>query len=1205
MQSKFSIGWRVPNRKTTRQRSWRTLNAIVAVSVLVNVCGFGLFGAPQAAAALDSGAIAPNQTLVSNAVTSPDNAWVSDNNRAIFGASTDTADYGFANIGVPVGATITGIQVTLEGLHSSGFNARTLTTALWNTSGSTPDAYTTVKTASSMSTSSNDNVSTLGGASDLWGKTWTDADFASGTFKLRIGVSGSNGSAQLDQVLIKVYFTPACALATQGNQVSNGDFEIASGDPTLPMDWVPGYFDPLNITPTFTYPVAGNPGKAANVQVSAYTAASGEEAKWLFTPVTTCPGKTFDISIGYTSNVLTSVWVAYQMSNGTTPNPEWVADAPASAAWSTVTGQITIPAGVASFQVFQSLAAVGSLTIDAVSVKPLVPFPEGMVTLNFDDTFASQYTVAPPILSAANLKASFFAITDSSVGIGSDSNYMTWANVAALNAAGHEIGAHTRTHPDLSLLTPEQAQIEIAGSKTDLVNHGLTPTTFVYPYGVYNAAIIQMVKDAGFTSARSVVRGFNYRTSNKYALLDQQIINTTTVAEVQGWIDQAKANKTWLILELHEQTSTPGPDTGVYYNTPTRLQEIVTAIKNSGIKVVTQSEGTTLINPVITVAPYVLTPTNQDITVTATTDSGTLNATSHLFTANGSFDFIATDENGNSTTKTVTITNIDKVAPVVTIAPYTLTPTNQDITVAASTNEGTLNTTSHVFTVNSAFDFIATDAAGNVTTQAVTVTNIDKTAPIITLDPYNTALTNSDITVTAHTNEGTLNVASHTFTLNGSFDFVATDAAGNVTTQTVTINNIDRIAPAGTISYNTTAPTNGHVVATLLPNKSVTVTNNGGLFTHVFTTNGSFTFTFVDEANNTGSAMAIVSNIDTTAPVITLTPYNTAPTNTDITVFATTNEGSLNATAHTFSANGAFTFVATDAAGNSTSQAVTISNLNKVKPVITLIGSATITLTKGAAYSDAGATATDDVDGDISIKMTAENSVNTAVVGTYAVRYTVTDSAGNVADPVTRTVNVEAAPQVLGATTFHPIIKTIKPVKGVYSYKLNGKTIKIQPFGSDYKGVVWGRSIDFGTSGKIYVFLNAGAYKKGQIKVYQANGKLLKSYSPYGGFALSGLNASIVSESNDQVYLVVGTLRAGTTVKTYQVTAKKLTALNGLVTTTKSGNVQVSFQKLYKGQYGLVTMKLGDRKTLKVWKLNFTTKKFVEDKKISKTKLKI
>ncbi|MFL0246865.1 S8 family serine peptidase [Candidatus Clostridium stratigraminis] len=144
-------------------------------------------------------------------------------------------------------------------------------------------------------------------------------------------------------------------------------------------------------------------------------------------------------------------------------------------------------------------------------------------------------------------------------------------------------------------------------------------------------------------------------------------------------------------------------------------------------------------------------------------------------------------------------------APVISIGDYIKTPTNQNITVTASADKGTLNAQSHTFIQNGSFDFVATDNLGKKTTVTVTITNIDKTPPIITINPYNTAPTSSSVTVTASTNEGTINAASHTFTENGSFSFVATDAAGNVTTKTVTITNIGKADQVTGVSLDTTS----------------------------------------------------------------------------------------------------------------------------------------------------------------------------------------------------------------------------------------------------------------------------------------------------------------------------------------------------------------------------------------------------------------
>ena len=74
-------------------------------------------------------------------------------------------------------------------------------------------------------------------------------------------------------------------------------------------------------------------------------------------------------------------------------------------------------------------------------------------------------------------------------------------------------------------------------------------------------------------------------------------------------------------------------------------------------------------------------------------------------------------------------------------------------------------------------------------------------------------------------------------------------------------------------------------------------------------------------------------------------------------------------------------------------------------PVIALNGANPTTVINGSIYSDAGATASDDVDGDITANMTTANPVNTLVNGTYRVTYTAADAAGNTAT-ATRSVIV-------------------------------------------------------------------------------------------------------------------------------------------------------------------------------------------------------
>jgi hypothetical protein len=78
-------------------------------------------------------------------------------------------------------------------------------------------------------------------------------------------------------------------------------------------------------------------------------------------------------------------------------------------------------------------------------------------------------------------------------------------------------------------------------------------------------------------------------------------------------------------------------------------------------------------------------------------------------------------------------------------------------------------------------------------------------------------------------------------------------------------------------------------------------------------------------------------------------------------------------------------------------------------PTIQMRGDASVTLTVGNSYSDAGATASDATDGDLTSRIITTNPVDTAVIGTYTVTYNVTDRSGNAASPVTRTVRVQTA----------------------------------------------------------------------------------------------------------------------------------------------------------------------------------------------------
>ncbi len=128
--------------------------------------------------------------------------------------------------------------------------------------------------------------------------------------------------------------------------------------------------------------------------------------------------------------------------------------------------------------------------------------PVGAVHLTFDDGWVDNYTYARPVLRALDVPATFFVTTDHIRGGVSDPRCMSVHQLGELIAAGMALGAHSRTHPDLTSLQVAELQSEIEGSKNDLETAlGLRIDWFAYPGGVFNQAIVDRVRAAGFRGA--------------------------------------------------------------------------------------------------------------------------------------------------------------------------------------------------------------------------------------------------------------------------------------------------------------------------------------------------------------------------------------------------------------------------------------------------------------------------------------------------------------------------------------------------------------------------------------------------------------------------------------------------------------------------------------------------------------------------------
>ena len=343
------------------------------------------------------------------------------------------------------------------------------------------------------------------------------------------------------------------------------------------------------------------------------------------------------------------------------------------------------------------------------------------------------------------------------------------------------------------------------------------------------------------------------------------------------------------------------------------------------------------------------------------------------------------------------------------------------------------------------------DANGNNAVQVIrTVDIVDTTAPIITLVGANpqtievgsgyvelgaTALDNydGDITGSIVIDSSAVNTA-----VVGSYSvtYDVVDANGNPAVQvTRTVDVVDTTIPAITLVGSNPQVINVfspyvELGATALDNYDGDITGSIVIDSSAVNTAvvGSYSVTYdVVDANGNPAVQVIrtVDVVDTTAPIITLVGANpqiievgsgyvelsaTALDNYDGDI---TGSIIIDASAVDTNTVGSYpvTYDVTDANGNTANTANTMIRVIRVLdtniPVITLIGANPQTIEINSTYVELGATALDLHDGDITASIVIDaTAVDIAVVGSYPVIYDVTDSEGNSATQVVRTVDV-------------------------------------------------------------------------------------------------------------------------------------------------------------------------------------------------------
>jgi peptidoglycan/xylan/chitin deacetylase (PgdA/CDA1 family) len=132
--------------------------------------------------------------------------------------------------------------------------------------------------------------------------------------------------------------------------------------------------------------------------------------------------------------------------------------------------------------------------------------PARPVLITFDDGYRDVLFNAAPVLHRLGMPATAFIITGRVDG--PDPSFVTWRDVRALERHGFTIGSHTVHHTPLASASPAQAARELEQSRAALEQHlGHAVDWFAYPYGATNAAVVRLVRRAGYLLAFTTEKG--------------------------------------------------------------------------------------------------------------------------------------------------------------------------------------------------------------------------------------------------------------------------------------------------------------------------------------------------------------------------------------------------------------------------------------------------------------------------------------------------------------------------------------------------------------------------------------------------------------------------------------------------------------------------------------------------------------------------
>jgi peptidoglycan/xylan/chitin deacetylase (PgdA/CDA1 family) len=378
-----------------------------------------------------------------------------------------------------------------------------------------------------------------------------------------------------------VYIDPPAP--TEPNLIPNP--ELAANAATVPDQWSPYHSGEATVD---FHQGDDDEGPFLETRITDYR--SGE-AKWQYRPIAVRPDQYLRFSATYRSDQPVDVVAEFQDEDGRHRFAN-LTTVPPAGDWTDISTHVLVPDGATSLMLTLVSHRDGTTAVRHHSLvdvsRPGAPrWSRPLVSITFDDGWQSAYAQAVPLLEQYGYAGTFY-VNPATI---ETPNFMTAAELRALDRAGDDVALHGYEHVDLTAISARRVDEQLRRGQEALVEAGLPTEHMATPHGRSDAQVEWYARKYVQT-LRGTDSGINTRQNlDPYDLKVFYVDKETSPEALSEALAETQRSHGWLILVYHQigpASSDDGDRRTIFADALTTHLDL---IRDSGIVVEPVSEG--------------------------------------------------------------------------------------------------------------------------------------------------------------------------------------------------------------------------------------------------------------------------------------------------------------------------------------------------------------------------------------------------------------------------------------------------------------------------------------------------------------------------------------------------------------------------------------------------------------------------------------